>query len=761
MYLLLSRNNPYLEELNKNPQGHEIQKDFEGMEIDLKNRFKSKDTDIKENYNLSNLSSETYTDYDDNSNASSLISSKLKSSQIDLDPTTKGNKAYMKKITLYKTYIHIFEIISSFLIIITAILCQIEDDKFYYKNMYTRIIGSLLINYINTFDSNQNFQTIFADSRVNLTNLLEYNGNSIPTLLNHYINNSYSFNNNISNFDILTSHNITEDTYNYIIGETKFNNIKIPLEISDKDQNLRYAILIISMIAGLGLLGARYLTFFREERLRKETGLPFYKSKYCLILFFEIIYLLILPYPSMKLISIYAQLDNVIVMPISSFFNSLSSFRFLYIFQILNALSIWDNVQSEQILEKYSINSSFLFSMKAEQKENPFIFLLFVFFTFCISFGLCVRVFELYYWESQIVFLQNWRFRMNSIWCVFISMTTVGYGDFFPKTHFGRVFIIIACVIGIYFVSMMMIFMTQKSILTESEQKAYKLITRLKTRNQLKDTHSNIIYHSLRMMLISSQYKNHIMTEKQFEIVYNCEKRAIISIIDENKILSEKIKSFDIIPTKDQLFDISERIDIDIKEIKSEVDILQKMNTSFLGYTDTQVIMIKYLKKCIHNSKLMFDLLERKPNSFGDLANINKEEVIQSLNKIYDEHVTYIENLDNGNINTNLKLEKLFEDNNNTSNLNSNFDEYYANELEKYQVSQDEFKNHFHPLFFDTSDQAVKAMKNNALKTIKTIKQMKEMKKKIDSALLRRRNGGEKNDTDNSVTENYLEDEME
>ena len=55
-------------------------------------------------------------------------------------------------------------------------------------------------------------------------------------------------------------------------------------------------------------------------------------------------------------------------------------------------------------------------------------------------------------------------------------MTTVGYGDFFPKTHFGRGFIIVSCVIGIYFVSMMMIFMTQKSILTESEQKVYKLM---------------------------------------------------------------------------------------------------------------------------------------------------------------------------------------------------------------------------------------------------------------------------------------------
>ena len=59
---------------------------------------------------------------------------------------------------------------------------------------------------------------------------------------------------------------------------------------------------------------------------------------------------------------------------------------------------------------------------------------------------------------------------------------------------------------------------------------------------------------------------------------YNYQKRCIISIIDENKILSEKIKSFDIIPTKDQLFDIAERIDFAIKEIKCEVNILQKMN---------------------------------------------------------------------------------------------------------------------------------------------------------------------------------------
>ena len=256
MYLLLSRNNPYLEELNKNLQGQEISKDFEGMEIDLKNRFKSKDSDIKENYNVSNLSSETFTDYEDISNDTS-ISAKLKSSQIDYEPNVKGNKLYIKKITLFKYYIHIFEISSSILIILSAILCQIEDDKFYDKNLYTRVVGSLLINYINTYGPNDGFEIIFNDSRVNLTNLLEYNGNSISTLTNYLIHNSFNFNENITNLDILKSHNLSHETYSFIIGETKYQNIKIPLEISEKDQNLRYAILIISLISGFFFISSK------------------------------------------------------------------------------------------------------------------------------------------------------------------------------------------------------------------------------------------------------------------------------------------------------------------------------------------------------------------------------------------------------------------------------------------------------------------------------------------------------------------------
>ena len=86
MYLLLSKNNPYLEELNKSPQDQNFQKDFEGMEIDLKNRFKRKNIDLKDNFMTKNFSDNNSDEGDtSNDDSLSLISSKLKTSHIGIN----------------------------------------------------------------------------------------------------------------------------------------------------------------------------------------------------------------------------------------------------------------------------------------------------------------------------------------------------------------------------------------------------------------------------------------------------------------------------------------------------------------------------------------------------------------------------------------------------------------------------------------------------------------------------------------------------
>lgn len=68
-------------------------------------------------------------------------------------------------------------------------------------------------------------------------------------------------------------------------------------------------------------------------------------------------------------------------------------------------------------------------------------------------------------------------------------------------------------------------------------------------------------------------------------------------------------------------------------------------------------------------------------------------------------------------------------------------------------MTPEEFKEHFKGLFFDTGEDAKKAMRSNAMKTIRTIKIMKDTKKEIDKDISMRRGGDKAMIDDNSITE--------
>lgn len=46
---------------------------------------------------------------------------------------------------------------------------------------------------------------------------------------------------------------------------------------------------------------------------------------------------------------------------------------------------------------------------------------------------------------------------INCIWCVFITMATVGYGDYFPKTVVGRFICVFAAISGIIISSLLIV----------------------------------------------------------------------------------------------------------------------------------------------------------------------------------------------------------------------------------------------------------------------------------------------------------------
>lgn len=83
---------------------------------------------------------------------------------------------------------------------------------------------------------------------------------------------------------------------------------------------------------------------------------------------------------------------------------------------------------------------------------------------------------------------------------VIITLTSVGYGDYSPKSDCGRFIAIIIAFWGILFLSLLVVALTNTLELEESEQRAFVLLRRLFTRNKLKLCGVQMIQNKYRLV---------------------------------------------------------------------------------------------------------------------------------------------------------------------------------------------------------------------------------------------------------------------
>ena len=82
----------------------------------------------------------------------------------------------------------------------------------------------------------------------------------------------------------------------------------------------------------------------------------------------------------------------------------------------------------------------------------------------------------------------DWTYMWNSMWCIIITMATVGYGDFVPETFLGRTVAIFACVWGNFLISLMVVSLTQSSEFTvAAHQLAYEKVINFRDKGSLRD----------------------------------------------------------------------------------------------------------------------------------------------------------------------------------------------------------------------------------------------------------------------------------
>ena len=87
------------------------------------------------------------------------------------------------------------------------------------------------------------------------------------------------------------------------------------------------------------------------------------------------------------------------------------------------------------------------------------------------------------------------------MWNMMITLTTVGYGDFFPKSHMGRMIGIIVAFWGVFFVSLWVVALTNVTEHEAPEKKAFMLLQRLEANENLKKEATGMLSASYRMKL--------------------------------------------------------------------------------------------------------------------------------------------------------------------------------------------------------------------------------------------------------------------
>ena len=131
----------------------------------------------------------------------------------------------------------------------------------------------------------------------------------------------------------------------------------------------------------------------------------------------------------------------------------------------------------QRICKMNGFNCNSMFTLRANMKKNSLSFYG-VFFTLILIYhSYLLRVFES---ELDIFSGNDFDSMWNSIWCLLISMATVGFGDLYPSTFLGRIVGISGCICGVFLISMSIITITHVFVLDGSERNIYLLLKRVK-----------------------------------------------------------------------------------------------------------------------------------------------------------------------------------------------------------------------------------------------------------------------------------------
>lgn len=165
-----------------------------------------------------------------------------------------------------------------------------------------------------------------------------------------------------------------------------------------------------------------------------------------------------------------------VTIPLNAYLTMVCLFRVLFLIKFYLVNTVFYKPRSQRICEMNSFDTNLAFSLKGAMQMYPYhvYSILFALTIFISSFGL--RIFERGLDESSGLYFSSY---WNCLWCIIITMTTVGYGDYLPSSGAGRFFGILSCFCGVFLLSMLIVAITNILNLKGNEKSIYLILERV------------------------------------------------------------------------------------------------------------------------------------------------------------------------------------------------------------------------------------------------------------------------------------------
>lgn len=228
----------------------------------------------------------------------------------------------------------------------------------------------------------------------------------------------------------------------------------------------------------------------RKVYLRREdrTGTPNYfwlmlrNREYLLQLLLEVI--AALPHPSTIFSGVTYSFANGnygidLVYSLNDLLSVLMLIKIFIVIRSIVSLSVFATPRALRICHYSGIDHDFFFIFKCLQKQYSLRCTTVIFTLSLLIFGYGFRVTEGQLSRYNSLNANGFEEFSNCYWCAFITMATIGYGDYFPTTPIAQFLAVLLAIIGVVLNSQLIMALTDYLKMKISEVRSHTTLQRL------------------------------------------------------------------------------------------------------------------------------------------------------------------------------------------------------------------------------------------------------------------------------------------